>query len=44
VIQSGADPNLFTGALVYAQFWYRDPTVDPFGTGRSDALTFLILP
>jgi hypothetical protein len=44
LIQSGQDPNLFTGALVYAQFWYRDPTVDPFGTGRSDALTFLIQP
>ena len=43
-IQSGGDPNLVSGSLVYAQFWYRDPTVDPYGTGRSDALTFLIQP
>lgn len=40
-IQSGVDPQLVTGATVYCQFWYRDPS-DPWGTGLSDALEFAI--
>jgi hypothetical protein len=44
-IQSGADPMLASGALVYAQYWYRDPQhPGAFTTGRSDALAFMILP
>lgn len=44
-IQSGADPALVPGALVYCQWWNRDP-LDPagFGTGLSDALYFGIAP
>jgi hypothetical protein len=44
-IQSGADPMLVSGALVYAQYWYRDPQhPGAFTTGRSDALAFQIQP
>ena len=44
-IQSGDDPGLVAGALVYAQFWYRDPSqAGPFTTGRSDGLRFGIRP
>ncbi|MBK7875084.1 MAG: hypothetical protein IPJ77_04920 [Planctomycetes bacterium] len=44
-IQSGADPFLVPGALVYAQYWYRDPA-DPsgFASGLSDALCFGVAP
>ncbi len=41
LIQSGLDPGLTAGASANAQFWYRDPP-DPFGTGLTDALEFLI--
>lgn len=44
-IQSGVDPSLVPGTLVYAQYWYRDPA-DPagFGIGLSNALCFGIAP
>ena len=44
-IQGGADPALVVGAAVYSQYWYRDPG-DPagFGTGLTDALSFVIAP
>jgi FG-GAP repeat len=42
-IQGGFDPALTPGAVVYAQFWYRDPQ-DPNGIGLSDALRFTICP
>ena len=44
-IQSGVDPSLVAGAVVFAQYWYRDP-LDPagFGTGLTDALQFTIEP
>ena len=44
-IQSGIDPNLAPGRLVYAQWWGRDP-LDPagFGSQLSNALRFGIAP
>jgi len=44
-IQSGAHPGLVPGALVYGQWWSRDP-LDPsgYGSGLSDALRFGIAP
>lgn len=42
-IQGGLDPALVPGALVYAQFWSRDPSAS-YTTNRSDALTFGIAP
>ncbi len=42
-IQSGVDPDLRPGIAVFAQYWYRDPA-DPFGTGLSDAASFVIRP
>jgi hypothetical protein len=44
-VQSGLYANLVPGALVYAQFWHRDP-LDPagFGTGLSNAICFGIAP
>jgi hypothetical protein len=38
-IQSGADPRLVPGAVVFAQFWYRDPWT-PARAGLTDALRF----
>jgi hypothetical protein len=43
LIQSGADPALAPGAIVYAQFWSRDPNAS-YTTNRSDALRFGIAP
>jgi len=42
-IQSGFDPNLVTGAEVYAQYWMRDPGSTPT-TGLTDAVHFRIYP
>ena len=44
-VQSGADPALVPGVLVFAQWMQRDP-VDPAGfqSGLSDALRFGIVP
>lgn len=42
-IQSGADPSLGAGTIVYAQFWSRDPA-SSFTSVRSDALSFGIAP
>jgi len=42
-IQSGVDPALAAGAMVYAQYWFRDPQ-QAVTTGRSDALSFGIRP
>lgn len=42
-IQSGADPFLVPGALVYGQYWFRDPA-DAFQSGLSDAVCFGIAP
>ena len=42
-IQGGADPGLQAGVGVFAQYWSRDPA-DPFGSGLSDALRFVIQP
>lgn len=41
LIQSGTDPWLVPGQTVFAQHWFRDPA-DPFTTGLSDAVRFLI--
>jgi hypothetical protein len=38
-IQSGVDPALAAGVLVYAQYWYRDPLVGST-TGLTDGLQF----
>ncbi len=43
-IQAGADPALTVGRTVRAQWLYRDPGVDFFGDGLTDALQFTILP
>lgn len=44
-VVSGIDPALVPGRLVYAQYWYRDPT-DPagFGLGLSNAECFALVP
>lgn len=42
-IQSGVDPQLVAGKVVFAQFIYRDPA-DASGWGLSDALAFTICP
>ncbi|MBK7876898.1 MAG: hypothetical protein IPJ77_14325 [Planctomycetes bacterium] len=44
-IQSGADPTLFPGEVIYAQWWHRDPN-DPAGyqSGLTNALCFGIAP
>ncbi|MBI5363818.1 MAG: hypothetical protein HZA53_11615 [Planctomycetes bacterium] len=44
-VQSGADPTLLPGELVYAQWWHRDPN-DPAGyqSGLTNALCFGIVP
>jgi hypothetical protein len=44
-IQTSGDPSLVAGAVVYAQYWSRDPG-DPtgFSTSLSDALRFTIQP
>ena len=45
LIQGGTDPNLIPSAVVFTQYWARDPA-DPagFGTSLSDGLTFTICP
>lgn len=43
LIQSGADPALVAGEIVYVQFWARDPNAS-FGVNRSDALRAGIAP
>jgi choice-of-anchor B domain-containing protein len=40
-IQGGGDPSLVAGALVNAQYWYRDPP-SSFGAGLSNAVEFTI--
>ena len=42
-IQSGMNPALQPGNLVYAQYWQRDPQ-SSFGVGLSDGLAFHIAP
>ena len=44
-VQSGAHPSLAPGAVVFAQWWHRDPS-DPsgFGTGLTNAISFGIAP
>jgi hypothetical protein len=42
-IRSGIDPALAPGALVAAQFYYRDPQ-DNFGIGLTNAVQFQIAP
>jgi hypothetical protein len=43
VIQSGANPQLTSGATVFCQAWYRDPQ-SAFHSALSNALSFAILP
>jgi len=44
-IQSGADPSLTTGALVFVQFRQRDPgLMDGFNDNLTDGLRFAITP
>jgi hypothetical protein len=43
-IQSGADPALQPGMLVYLQFLYRDPQSQSAPIGLSDALRIGIAP
>ena len=31
-------PGIGLGSTIYAQVWYRDPAVDPFGDGLTDAI------
>lgn len=40
---AGADPNLFVGRLVFAQYWFRDSGAS-FGAGLSDGLQFALCP
>jgi hypothetical protein len=42
-IQSGVEPGLVVGVVVYCQYWYRDPPTAS-ATGLTDALQFTILP
>ena len=39
----GGGSGVGAGDWVHAQYWYRDPA-DPFGSGLTDALRFLITP
>ena len=41
--QGGQDPNLGAGAVVDAQYWYRD-RADPTGYGLTDAIEFTLCP
>ncbi len=43
-IQSGVDPQLVPGQTVRAQWLYRDPGVDAFGDGLTDAIEFTVTP
>lgn len=43
LIGSLTDPTLVAGAIVRAQYWYRDPAAS-FGSGLSDAAVFTICP
>jgi hypothetical protein len=43
-IQSGAHPGLEPGALVFCQWWARDPMDPGYGTSLSNALRFGIEP
>ncbi len=43
-IQGGADPALEPGTRVVAQWLYRDPPVDAFGDGLTEALEFVVAP
>ena len=43
-IQSGVDPFLFPGQIVFQQGWYRDPSSSTAGTGLSDAVGYTIAP
>jgi hypothetical protein len=43
LIQSGVDPTLVQGAIVYAQYWYRDPA-SIGGSGLTNAVQFQIGP
>jgi len=43
-IQSGVDPFLFPGQIVFQQGWYRDPSSSTAGTGLSDAVGYTICP
>ncbi len=40
-IQSGVDAGLVPGAVVYCQYWSRDPS-SPSSTGLTDALVFTV--
>lgn len=39
LVQSGLDPDLVAGTMVYAQWWYRDPLLVP-GGGWTNAVRF----
>lgn len=43
-IQSGVDPSLVVGQRVVAQWLYRDPGVDVFNDGLTDAIDFSVGP
>jgi len=36
------DPGIGPGQSIYAQVWYRDPAIDPFGDGFTDAIAGLL--
>jgi len=42
-IQSVQPPFLTPGEFVYGQYWFRDPG-DPFGSVRTDAVEFVLVP
>ena len=42
-IQSGVDPSLAPGVVVYGQYWYRDPLAS-HTTGLTNGLSFVIGP
>jgi hypothetical protein len=42
-VQSGVDPSLVSGALVFAQYWVRDVN-DLFGSSLSDGIVFDLCP
>lgn len=42
-IGGGHDPALAQGVTVHGQYWFRDAG-DPFGSGLSDGIEFLIQP
>ena len=43
-MNSGANPSLTAGTVVWGQFWFRDPAHPVGGVGLTNAITFTVIP